>query len=256
MKKQTYMTGEFARLCKVNKKTLFHYDKIGLFKPSIVENNGYRYYTFEQIDVFSRIRALQSIGMSLVEIQKLLHSESITEGIKTLDKQKQTVRHKIAELVQLEATLDQTLAKLKHYDKIGCHRIFIESSPEEYFFADQIAVQEPFLVNYIFEGYNVGAKLNYDSQKNELTLAGKFRKNKNRKETIADREKEKYLAVYFLAEESNIIECAKDTLTFIQNSNYPVQGEVFIEDVACDFINFSNQKLPFKMVVKIDEKRG
>lgn len=256
MKKQTYLTGEFARLCKVNKKTLFHYDKIGLFKPSVVESNGYRYYTFEQIDVFSRIRALQSVGMSLAEIKKLLHSENMTEGIKTLYTQKQTVRHKIAELQRLEATLDQTLTKLEHYDRIGCNRIFIETSPEEYLFSDQIAVQEPFLINYLFEGYNAGVKLNYDPQKNELTLAGKFRKKKKRKETIDHKEKGKYLGVYFLAEENNILECAKAALTFIKKKNYPVQKEVFIEDVACDFINFSNQKLPFKMVVNIDEKRG
>ena len=37
--KEYFTTGEFANLCGVNKKTLFHYDNIGLFKPKkILEN--------------------------------------------------------------------------------------------------------------------------------------------------------------------------------------------------------------------------
>ena len=46
MQQDIYMTtGEFARMMRVSKDTLFHYDKIGLLKPEIVKTNGYRYYT-------------------------------------------------------------------------------------------------------------------------------------------------------------------------------------------------------------------
>lgn len=40
-----FTTGEFARICNVPKHVLFHYDEIGLFKPSIVKENQYRYYS-------------------------------------------------------------------------------------------------------------------------------------------------------------------------------------------------------------------
>ena len=36
-------TGDFARLCGTNKRTLIHYDEIGLFSPEIKGENGYRY---------------------------------------------------------------------------------------------------------------------------------------------------------------------------------------------------------------------
>ena len=43
MQQDIYMTtGEFARMMRVSKDTLFHYDKIGLLKPEIVKTNGYR----------------------------------------------------------------------------------------------------------------------------------------------------------------------------------------------------------------------
>ena len=54
-----FSTGEFAKLCKVHKKTLFHYDEIGLFKPEKVMNNGYRYYSVYQLEAFNVISTLK-----------------------------------------------------------------------------------------------------------------------------------------------------------------------------------------------------
>ena len=44
---ESYLTcGEFAALCEVKKQTLFHYDDIGLLKPEIVNDKGYRFYSY------------------------------------------------------------------------------------------------------------------------------------------------------------------------------------------------------------------
>ena len=46
MNKKIYMTtGEFARIMRITKETLFHYDEIGLFQPELTQPNGYRYYS-------------------------------------------------------------------------------------------------------------------------------------------------------------------------------------------------------------------
>ena len=48
-----YKNREFlAKLCNTNKRTLFHYDEIGLFSPVLTDDKGYRYYTESQCDVF------------------------------------------------------------------------------------------------------------------------------------------------------------------------------------------------------------
>ena len=47
-----FTTGEFARITGVTKHTLFHYDDIGLFSPEIKQDNGYRYYSVGQLEVF------------------------------------------------------------------------------------------------------------------------------------------------------------------------------------------------------------
>ena len=41
-------TGEFARIMRITKETLFHYDEIGLFQPELTQPNGYRYYSIYQ----------------------------------------------------------------------------------------------------------------------------------------------------------------------------------------------------------------
>ena len=67
-----FSTGEFAKLCNINKKTLFHYDEIGLFKPEKVLENGYRYYSIYQLEVFNVIYTLKDIGMPLKEIKNFM----------------------------------------------------------------------------------------------------------------------------------------------------------------------------------------
>ena len=49
-----FTTGEFAKLFNVSKSTLFYYDEVGVFSPIIREENDYRFYAVEQIEVFER----------------------------------------------------------------------------------------------------------------------------------------------------------------------------------------------------------
>ena len=56
----TYMTtGEFAKLMKISKHTLFHYDEIGLFCPEALGENGYRYYSIYQMETLDTILLLK-----------------------------------------------------------------------------------------------------------------------------------------------------------------------------------------------------
>ena len=63
---------DFARICGTNKRTLHHYDQIGLFAPALRGENGYRYYSQEQYDVFMVIAALKELGMPLLDIKAYL----------------------------------------------------------------------------------------------------------------------------------------------------------------------------------------
>lgn len=65
--------GEFAKRSGVTVKTLLHYDKIGLFKPSEKTDSGYRIYCEDDFLKLQQITTLKFIGLSLNEISHILH---------------------------------------------------------------------------------------------------------------------------------------------------------------------------------------
>lgn len=58
-KNYLYSSGEFAKLTGVNKRTLHYYNEIGLFRPEIIGENGYHYYTCFQFTELELILTLQ-----------------------------------------------------------------------------------------------------------------------------------------------------------------------------------------------------
>ena len=77
MNRERYLTtGEFAKIAGVTKHTLFHYDKIGLFRPEVTLENGYRYYSLTQLDEFDVIFMLRELDMPLNEISAYLARRS------------------------------------------------------------------------------------------------------------------------------------------------------------------------------------
>ena len=72
---------------------LRHYDKIELLKPSFIEQNGYRYYSDEEIQKISLIKQFRRYGFSLDEIKSVL-------GKNDAEYTKQTLQRKIDHLQQ------------------------------------------------------------------------------------------------------------------------------------------------------------
>lgn len=68
-----FTIGEFSRLSHVSARMLRHYDAIGLLRPAHVGmENGYRYYTAEQLSTLVQIETLKDYGFPLAEIPALL----------------------------------------------------------------------------------------------------------------------------------------------------------------------------------------
>lgn len=96
--KKYFTTGEFAKICNVEKHVLFHYDEIDLFKPALVKENGYRYYSYYQFDTFAVIRTLKSLGTSLKDIKVYLKERNPQLFLELLDEKKQKLDKRIQEL--------------------------------------------------------------------------------------------------------------------------------------------------------------
>lgn len=75
--------GQFSRLGRVSKRTLRYYDSIGLFKPIHADpDTGTRYYSAKQFADLNRILALKELGMSLVQIERMLADDVSQDEIR------------------------------------------------------------------------------------------------------------------------------------------------------------------------------
>ena len=84
-KNREYLTtGEFAKLFGVKKQTMFHYDQMGIFCPEIVGDNGYRYYSYDQMEAFSIILMLREMGLSVADIRTQTDKHSPEDLVKLL----------------------------------------------------------------------------------------------------------------------------------------------------------------------------
>ena len=67
-----FKIGEIAKQAGVTTRTLRYYEQLGLFVPSSISSNGYRYYNDDTLSVINRIRDLQRVGLSLEEIKEVI----------------------------------------------------------------------------------------------------------------------------------------------------------------------------------------
>lgn len=77
-------TGEFAKLCKTTKETLFHYDRIGLFKPRHKNANDFRFYVIDQFFEFNVIDLFKETGSSLATIKSQLQQADSSQVLEAL----------------------------------------------------------------------------------------------------------------------------------------------------------------------------
>lgn len=70
---QYFTVGQAANLSGVSVRTLHYYDQIGLLKPQQIGENGYRYYTQEDLQTLQQILFFRELEFPLKEIVRILH---------------------------------------------------------------------------------------------------------------------------------------------------------------------------------------
>ncbi|MCY9548351.1 MerR family transcriptional regulator [Lysinibacillus xylanilyticus] len=125
-----FTTGEFAKICKVNKQTLIYYDQIGLLSPIMKDSKDYRYYSIAQYEFFSVIELLKAVGMSLKDIQKYMAEKSPENFLDLMYQQKEIVAKKRQELEMIESIIDVKIDLTEEALHLDFDSITIEHLPE------------------------------------------------------------------------------------------------------------------------------
>jgi Predicted transcriptional regulators len=101
--------GEFSNICKVSTKTLRYYAEIGLLTPSEVNpENGYRYYSVDQLEKMLFINRLKAYSFSLEEIKEIVNGDKQGDEILYT-----AFLHKKKEIEEQLHSYDMILAQLE-----------------------------------------------------------------------------------------------------------------------------------------------
>ena len=82
MKNNLMLIGEIAEFFGVSRKAVRLYEKKGIIKPVEVDaENGYRYYSAEQVQQLNALLELKALGFSLDEIKTVMDGERTKEQL-------------------------------------------------------------------------------------------------------------------------------------------------------------------------------
>ncbi|KAA0549851.1 MerR family transcriptional regulator [Bacillus sp. BGMRC 2118] len=123
-------TGEFAKLCKVNKQTLFYYDQIGLLCPILKNEKGYRFYSIHQIELFFVIDLLKDLGMSLHDIAQYMKNKSPENFLEIMYEKKEEISKLRQEIETKEKIIETRISFMEEAKKLDFHEMKLVELPE------------------------------------------------------------------------------------------------------------------------------
>ena len=149
-----FKIGEFSNIARVSGVLLRHYDQIDLFKPIHVNpENGYRYYTIEQLPELNRILALRDLGFTLEQIGRLIQENISSDEIQGMLKLKQAqIEQAVAEEQARLRRIASRLKQVQQHGSFAQHEIVLKPLPEAHY----LSIREP--VPYL----NKSGKLYYE----------------------------------------------------------------------------------------------
>lgn len=261
-----FTTGEFAKLFHINKKTLFYYNEIGLFKPERVLPNGYKYYAHTQIELLSTIFNLKDAGMSLKEIKDFINKRNIDNVVEVLNSEIINIEK---ELRKLKANKERLINKIKSIEegKNFKKEIILAYEDEEYLVLSNSIdnTKEHYdidtyinHVNYCFDnefniGYSTGAIISMDK-----LLSNNFKEysfyftqtNKEKIETctkVLKKPKGLYVVGYLNGYYDMLPSFYEKLISYINDNNLKIIGNSYEKALADELVC----KNPDDFIIKI-----
>lgn len=115
MKGNAYSISEMAAMFGLTRQTLIYYDRIGLFAPAHVNEEGYRLYEPTQIPFLRLICLMRDLGLELKEIKEVLRRPDPDSLVSCLANQ---VERLDGEIDRLRAKRDGAHERLCFYEEV------------------------------------------------------------------------------------------------------------------------------------------
>lgn len=267
-------TGEFAKLCNVSKHTLFHYDDIGLLSPSNKGLNGYRYYSFGQIEEFYVISVLKETGLSLTEIKEYIIKKSASDLLDLLEQQKSIIQRKLDNLSGIKKAIDDKIKSIKRTYPLNDSNIFIKKLGSESITitksmktTDETVLAKEIIKLYrycnsnsVYTSCNVGSikEINQISKPLQEQHYKLFIRIFNKRKTVSFSEKKsgKYLIAYHRGDYTRITETYLNMIKYAENNNLKLIDPIFEIAVIDQLLTNDSDKILYEVSIRINEKHS
>lgn len=114
-----YRVGEVAELTGVSVRTLHHYDRIGLLKPTSYSAGGHRLYAESDLLQLQQILTLRYLGFSLARIGELLERPDF-DLLASLGAQRRALRDRVVEFNAIEVAISALITNRLSNDEWDC----------------------------------------------------------------------------------------------------------------------------------------
>ena len=190
MPQTKYRIGDVADLIGMSRDSLRHYEKRGLI-PSKKDDNGYRYYTDEDLPRLISILYERKMGMGLDAIAVGLHDSPLDESM--IDRLKDQLIREKNEVRRHQQAIARLQMSLEDYEQVVRHRgeVLLNSFPASYviipetsFFEGitqwfRLASRYPGLdMMYVYDTYDwnmTGSQIQLNYKNTQLILKKEFR---------------------------------------------------------------------------------
>ncbi|MBU3146277.1 MerR family transcriptional regulator [Clostridium sp. CF012] len=181
-----FSIGEMSKLQNISVQALRYYDKIGLLKPSYInEKSSYRYYSAKHFVILDLIKQCKAMGLSLDEIKELIENYTSFDSIlNIISKQKEMVDSKIKELNIMKNNINFLEERIKNSLEEGINDVFIKYNEERKFikYNNTKRYTEEFEIN--LSEILVAMEQKYSSSNKELAFAVSYQDVKKYDELI------------------------------------------------------------------------
>jgi DNA-binding transcriptional MerR regulator len=141
MRAEALKVGELARRTGLTVRALHHYDAIGLLRPSLHTEAGYRLYTGRDIARLQQVVSLRQLGLSLEEIRDCLDRPGFSP-LEVIDLHLARLREQIESQRRLCQRLEAIAARLRTAGEVSADEFLraIEGMTmiEKYFTPEQL----------------------------------------------------------------------------------------------------------------------
>lgn len=123
--------GQVSNLYNISLDTLRYYDRKDLLKPIVDEQNGYRYYSLEHLDILEMILIGKYLEIPLEQMKEKIDSESISGYLAMMKEQNSFIEEKLSVLTKLGQYTTEMINMLKHIQNFSNDNTFSKITTEK-----------------------------------------------------------------------------------------------------------------------------